>query len=95
MTLTTQTYDSDEWQLVPKEPTEAMLDTLGNPSACSVDDFEANPFGLHPVFAMGWFKALLVASKAAYRAQSEGYLCSTIPRSFSSYKIKSSNYSRS
>ena len=24
MTLTTQTYDSDEWQLVPKKPTDSM-----------------------------------------------------------------------
>ena len=71
---------------------QAMLDVLGNPTACSVEVFHSSPFGLHPLFAMNWFKQLLIASKTAFKTQMEGSMCSTIPRSFASGKNEDGMY---
>lgn len=40
---------------------------------------EKDPLALHPLFALDWFRRLLIACEDAYHAQREGSLCSVMP----------------
>jgi hypothetical protein len=40
---------------------------------------ENDPLALHPLFALEWFRRLLVACAGGYRDQREGSLCSVMP----------------
>ena len=58
---------------------QAMLDVLGSPLACSVEDAEHDPLALHPLLALEWFRKLLVAGEAGFHVQREGSYCSVVP----------------